>query len=207
MLDGSQQDVAVTWDVTDADYEAMRTGGVAEYTYTGTADGMEATITVQMIEFNFLDDYSFEDSENKEQSAAWTVINYGAEDTEIYVEAKASDSKTGTNHYHFWNESADAINFDLQQEVTLEAGSYKFSICTMGGDCGESYTAYIYVIINGETVCTEECLFTAYDEWHTAEIPSFTVADGDSVTVGIHVEIPAAGAWGKIDDALLNSLS
>ncbi len=56
-------------------------------------------------------------------------------------------------------------------------------------------------------MCTEECLFTAYDEWHTAEIPSFTVADGDSVTVGIHVEIPAAGAWGKIDDALLNSLS
>ena len=79
---------------------------------------------------------------------------------------------------------------------------------TMGGDCGV-YESYIYVKINGEIVAKADAQFTVYNEWHTAKINGFDVAEGDVVTVGIYVKCGGSGngAWGKIDDALLNSVS
>ena len=77
----------------------------------------------------------------------------------------------------------------------------------MGGDMGD-YEAYIYVKINGEIVAKADAKFTVYNEWHTATINNFEVKDGDAVTVGIYVKAAGSGngAWGKIDDALLNSV-
>ena len=117
-----------------------------------------------------------------------------------------TDSMTGTKHYHFWG--AGEVEFTLEQEVTgLKADTYKYSISTMGGDCGE-YEAYAYVKINGEIVYKADAEFTVYNEWHTATINDIQVNEGDVVTVGLYVKTAGAGngAWGKIDDALLNSV-
>ena len=74
----------------------------------------------------------------------------------------------------------------------------------MGGDCGET-DIYAYVKLDGETVQTAPMTVTVYNEWDTAKISGFDVADGQTVTVGLYVKCAGAGggAWGKIDDATL----
>ncbi len=201
MTNGEKKAIAVKWQ--NVDYDAMHNGGAAKYEITGIADGQEAKCYVSMVEYNFLNNYSFEDGE-----LGWNAVSQN-DINELYVEEKSTDSLTGTKHYHFWADNTKSVNFDLYQNVeSLSAGTYKFSISIMGGDAAGP-DVYAYVKINGEVVTTAPATITSYNEWHTAEIPSFTVNDGDSVEVGIHVACDPSGngAWGKIDDALLNSVA
>ena len=202
MLDDSKQEVSVEWH--NVDYETMKSNGPAKYEILGTADGMTARCYVSMVEYNFLKNWSFEDDM---EGTGWIVDAIKKFD-ELNVEDKVTDSLTGNKHYHFWGSGTNSVEFSLEQEISnLKAGKYKFSISTMGGDCGD-IDAYAYVKINGETVQTAPVNFTVYNEWHTAAIPEFTVNDGDTVVVGIYVKCAGAGngAWGKIDDAMLNSI-
>ena len=204
MTDDSRQDVPVSWALTDADIAAMKTGGVKTYEINGEADGLPAKCFVNMIEFNFLDNYSFESGE----LAPWRLVDRGSEN-ELCVEQKATDSKTGEYHYHFWSSAPDSVDFSLEQDVTgLAAGNYKFSLSIMGGDCGET-EIYIYVLIDGAETARAPLSVTVWNEWHTAVINGITVAEGQTLTVGISVRCQGAGngAWGKIDDGLLNSES
>ncbi|MBQ9978479.1 MAG: glycosyl hydrolase 53 family protein [Clostridia bacterium] len=211
MLDNSKQEIPVEWTqmakvdgynvgpYTDIDYSVMKNGGIAKYQIIGTAGGMNAVCTVSMVEYNFLKNWSFEDDANGSGWVATPKVSFD----ELCVEDKVSDSLTGTKHYHFWGSSA--VEFELEQEVAgLKAGTYKYSISTMGGDCGQ-YEAYAYVKINGEMVKQTSVQFTVYNEWHTTLIEGIEVNEGDVVTVGVYVKAPG-GAWGKIDDALLNSV-
>ena len=203
MLDNSKQEIAVEWH--NVDYDAMKNGGVAKYTIKGTAGGMTAYCYVSMVEYNFLQNWSFEDDT---AGTGWTATAIKTFD-ELAVENKVTDSMTGNNHYHFWGAGTDSVEFTLEQTVeNLKAGKYNYAISTMGGDVG-TYEAYAYVKINGEIVATADAQFTVYNEWHTAKINGFDVAEGDVVTVGIYVKCGGSGngAWGKIDDALLNSVS
>ena len=75
----------------------------------------------------------------------------------------------------------------------------------MGGDCGTT-EIYIYVKINGQIVHKEATEVTVYNEWHTATINDIEYNDGDTIVVGIYVKCSGPNAWGKIDDALLNSV-
>ena len=202
MTDDSRQAVPVSWNVTDADTARMKDGGAASYTFMGEADGREARLTVNMIEFNFLENYSFETGELD----PWRLIDNGSEN-ELYVERKLTDSLTGECHMHFWSSAKNSVDFRLEQDVTgLKAGTYKFSMSIMGGDSGET-EIYIYVLVDGVEVGRAPLGITYYNEWDTAWITGIEVAEGQTVTVGIYVkcEGAGAGAWGKIDDALLNS--
>jgi len=201
MSDNSKQEVAVTW--KNADYDAMYNGGVAKYDIVGEADGMEAHCYVSMVEYNFLKDYSFE-----ENSDVWVATAKGAMD-ELYVENKVTDSLTGENHYHFWSAGENTVDFDLEQEVKdLPAGAYKYSISIMGGDGGTT-DIYAYVKLNGEIIATAKTDITGYNNWNVGAIEEFDYNGTDTLTVGIHVTCSGEGngAWGKIDDALLNSLA
>ena len=62
--------------------------------------------------------------------------------------------------------------------------------------------------VNGETVGTAPLTITSYGNWDTAVVPAFTCEAGDEVVVGVYCKCEGAGngAWGKIDDALLNSV-
>ena len=201
MTDGSKKVLDVTW--KNVDYEKMKSGGPARYEIIGEAGGMEAKCFVSMIEFNFLENYSFEDGEKGWKATSKKDIN------ELYVEDKKTDSLTGTKHYHFWADNTRSVDFDLEQEVkNLPAGNYKYSISIMGGDA-QNVDTYAYVKKNGAVIVTGPADITSYNEWHTAFIPHFEVEDGDVITVGIHVSCDPKGngAWGKIDDALLNSVA
>ena len=199
MRDNSRQQIPVQWH--DVDTEAMRNGGVADYTVKGTAGGMEAVCYVSMVNYNYLQNWSFEDG-----YTPWVHNQITAFD-ELNIEDKITDSMTGTKHYHFWGAAADSVEFTLEQEVTdLPAGSYTYSISIMGGDGGAT-DIYAYVKRNGEQIATAPTPITVYDEWHTATVEEISVADGDVITVGIYVKCAGPNAWGKIDDAKLNSVT
>ncbi len=198
MRDNSLQSIPVLWQ--NVDIEAMKQGGVAKYDIIGTAGGMTAHCYVSMVEYNFLQNWSFEEGE-----VGWNATVIGNFD-ELKVEDKVSDSLTGTCHYHFWGAAENAVEFTLEQEIPeLRSGKYKYSISIMGGDGGKT-DIYAYVKINGEIACTKETTITIYDEWHTATIEPFEYAEGDTIVVGIYVKCAGPNAWGKIDDALLNSV-
>lgn len=202
MSDDSRRLIPVEW--RDVDIEAMKTGGVKQYDISGEADGMEAHCYVSMVEYNFLENYSFETGDG----SGWTVNEIG-QMNELYVENKATDSLTGAYHYHFWSEAADSVEFTLEQEVKdLPAGEYKYSISIMGGDAGD-YEVYAYVKLNGETVAKDPMEITVYNSWDTALIEGIEYNGNDTISVGIYVKCSGAGngAWGKIDDAMLNSVS
>ncbi|MBR4953757.1 MAG: glycosyl hydrolase 53 family protein, partial [Oscillospiraceae bacterium] len=199
MLDNSKQAIPVEWHNVDID--AMKNGGVAKYTIEGTAGGMKAVCYVSMVNYNFLKNWSFEDGE-----AGWTAETSSSFD-ELFVEDKVTDSLTGTKHYHFWGSAADSVSFSLWQEVEgLKSGKYDYSISIMGGDGGET-DIYAFVTINGETVATAPTQITVYNEWHTATINNIEYSEGDTLTVGIYVKCSGPNAWGKIDDAALNSVT
>lgn len=202
MNDDSKQAIPVTWNISEAELAAMNENGVAEYTVTGEAGGMEAHCYVSMIEYNFLKNNSFEDG----TADPWRVEDLARAD-ELKVEEKATDSLTGDWHYHFWSAAENSVDFTLEQDVeALPAGTYKYTISIMGGDGGQT-DIFSYVKINGEIVKTEPLTITEWNAWHKAEIREIEVKEGEQLTVGIHVKCQGSGggAWGKIDDALLNS--
>ena len=212
MLDDSKQAVNVVWNVTAADFEKMYNGGVAKYDVTGTADGMTAHCYISMVEFNFINNYSFEDdAANTAVPTGWSVIsgNKPSSQLEMHVESGSNNSVTGNNHFHFWGANTNSVNFDLEQKVTglTNSGTYKYSISISGSDGGAT-NIYAYVKINGEVVATKALSLNGYQNWDTALIENIQYNEGDEVVVGIHVECEGAGAgaWGKIDDALFNSV-
>ncbi len=204
MTDDSKNAIPVTWSVSDADYQKMYSGGPAKYDVTGEAGGMTAHCYVNMIEYNFIQNYSFEDGE----LGAWQVEDLAKSD-ELYVENKPTDSLTGDWHMHFWSSKSDSVRFTLEQPVKdLPAGKYKFGMSIMGGDCGET-DIYIYVKIDGAIVEKKPMTITSYGNWDTKMIESFDYDGTSELSVGIYVQAAGAGngAWGKIDDALLNSVT
>ena len=202
MTDDSRQALPVVWDFDDRMDADMHAGEPAKYTIKGEAGGMEASCYVSMVKYNYLQDYSFE-----EGGEAWTVTDLGHAD-ELYVEDKKTDSLTGSKHLHFWSAARGSVEFTAEQTVPdLPAGKYCFTVSIMGGDAGDS-EVYAYAKVNGETVATAPMTITSYNNWSTGVTPAFSAQAGDSVTVGVYVKCQGAGngAWGKIDDALLNSV-
>ena len=202
MIDDSKHEIPVTWDLTAEMDAQMHLGGVNQYVITGEAGGMEARCYVSMVEYNYLKDYSFE-----EGGQGWEITDLKKAD-ELYIEDKKTDSLTGTKHMHFWSAAKDSVEFTLEQRVEeLPEGTFKFTVSIMGGDAGET-DIYAYVKVDGETVGTAPMKITSYGNWDTAVIPAFFHPADSEVTVGVYVKCQGAGngAWGKIDDALLNSV-
>ncbi|MGN1368492.1 MAG: glycosyl hydrolase 53 family protein [Aristaeellaceae bacterium] len=202
MNDNSRQAVPVIWEPYDA--QAMKSGGVKTYTIKGTAGGMDATCQVAMIEYNHLSNWSFEDADQGE----WQVTNLGGCE-QLYIEEKKSDSLTGTKHYHFYSAAPCTVEFTLEQTVQgLPEGTYRYEISIMGGDGGEQ-DIYAYVKVNGAEVARQAAAITSYNVWDTPVLSGIEVHASDTVTVGMYVKCAGSGngAWGKIDDAKLNTVS
>ena len=202
MSDNSREEIPVEWELDEGLREQMFAGGPAVYEVKGQAQGMPARCTVNMVEFNYLENGDFETGKLE----PWTVTERGKAD-QLYVENKLGDSLDGKWHMHFWSAKENSVDFSMEQTVTdLKPGSYRFSISIMGGDCGET-EIYAYVLVDGELVSTAPLEVTVWDSWDTAKIPGIQVQEGQNVTVGIFVKCQGAGngAWGKIDAAMLNA--
>ena len=201
MTDDSRLELPVEWEIDEALREKMSSSGPATYYIHGTAGGKDAVAAVTMVEYNFVDNWSFETGE----LGAWQTEDIGGAD-QLYVEEKLTDSLTGAYHMHFWSAKKDSVEFRLFQcPEGLETGKYRFSISIMGGDAGES-EVYAYVKIDGETVGAAPMEITSYGSWSTGTVYNIEYEAGQSLEVGIYVRCAGsgAGAWGKIDDAKLN---
>ena len=100
------------------------------------------------------------------------------------------------------------LNLYGQTIADLPEGKYRFSVSVMGGDCGET-DIYAYVKIDGqEAARSEQIPITGWNNWNEGVIPAFDHPAGSAVTVGLYVKCRGTGngAWGKIDDAKLNSV-
>lgn len=202
MNDNSRQAVPVTWDFTAEMDEKMHANGPKKYEITGEAAGMRVQCAVTMLEYNYLQDYSFEDG-----GVGWVFNNLGQTE-QLYVEEKKTDSLTGDKHAHFWSPGKNTVEFTLEQQVeNLPEGRYQFSVSIMGGDGGET-NIYAYVIVDGELAGTAPMKITSYNNWEKGVVPAFDCPAGSTVVVGVYVKCQGAGngAWGKIDDAALNSV-
>ncbi len=125
------------------------------------------------------------------------------------MEDKKTDSLTGSKHMHFWSAAKNSVEFTVEQTIEdLPEGRFKFAISIMGGDCGET-EIYAYVKVDGETVGTCPMTISGYGNWDTARVPAFDHPAGSGVTVGVYVKCEGEGngAWGKIDDAMLNAVT
>ena len=201
MSDGSKQAVPVKWNVSQADLDKMRAGGIKTYDITGEAGGMTAHAQISMIKFNFLKNYSFEDGPEP-----WVFTDLGKTE-QLYVEDKVTDSLTGSKHLHFWSAAANSVEFTAEQKVVgLQTGAYRYAISIMGGDAG-THEVYAYVKVDGEIKAKAPLTITSYGSWDTAVIESVDHTEGQEFIVGIYVKCAGEGngAWGKIDDAVLNS--
>ena len=203
MTDNSRRPVPVTWNLPAEKDRAMHESGPDRYEIDGEAGGMPAKCYVSMIEYNYLADYSFE-----EGGSAWVITDLKKAD-ELYIEDKKNDSLTGSKHMHFWSAARDSVEFTLEQTMAgLPEGKFRFSVSIMGGDCGDT-DIYAYVKVNGEIIARSEPMaVTGYAQWDTKSTPVFTHSAGDEITVGVYVKCAGSGngAWGKIDDAMLNSV-
>jgi arabinogalactan endo-1,4-beta-galactosidase len=102
------------------------------------------------------------------------------------------------------------VEFTLEQAVPdLPEGKFRFSVSVMGGDCGET-DIWAYVKIDGEIAArSEQIPIAGYGSWNAGLIPEFDHSAGTEAVVGLYVKCRGTGngAWGKIDDAMLNSVS
>ncbi len=203
--DNSKSEVNVVWD--DFDEQSIRYKGIGETLLHGKAEGLDAYCHLSLIEYNYLNNPSFEEDANKTKiPASWSLHEIKTSD-ELYVETKKTDSINGENHYHFWSKANDSIEFELEQEVKdLNSGTYRYSIAIMGGDGGDQ-EIYAYVKIDDEIVEKAALKINGYNNWNKAEIGPFVYEQGKNLKVGIYVKCAGegSGAWGKIDDAKLNS--
>jgi arabinogalactan endo-1,4-beta-galactosidase len=199
MLDNTKRSVSVAWE--NADLEGMKNGKAGKYTGRGKAEGFDAECLISMVEYNYVRNGSFEEGE-----VHWVSTPLKAFE-ELGVEEKASDSLTGTKHYHFWGSGEDTVEFTLEQEIgVIDEGKFNYSVSVMGGDGGET-EIYAYVRIDGEIVYRADTVITVYDQWHTATISNMDYHGEKTLTVGVYVKCQGAGAWGKIDDAIFNRVS
>jgi len=174
----------------------MSRRGVAEYLVSGTAaDGMKTKAKISIVEKNYIENASFEDAD----ISMWKIENIGGKTTELFVQDKASDAKTGNKALHFW--SKDAVSFTVSQTVTgLAPGTYKFSLAIQGGDA-KNQKMSIFAVSGGKKYTIK----TDVDGWRNFRNPkimNISVGDG-TVTVGASIECDAKG-WGSLDDFALS---
>jgi len=202
MTDNSKKALPVIWNLTDEMSEKMRASGPNQYVIEGEAGGMTAKAYVSMVEYNYLTDYSFE-----EGGKNWIFTDLSKAD-ELYIEDKKTDSLTGSKHAHFWSAKKNTVEFTLEQTLSdLPVGKYALTASIMGGDAGKT-EIYAYVKIGDTIVVTAPMKITSYGNWDTVKTEAFAFEGGEIVTAGVYVKCEGAGngAWGKIDDLMLNSV-
>ncbi|MFA9560444.1 glycosyl hydrolase 53 family protein [Evansella sp. AB-rgal1] len=191
--DGSEQDVAVTWD-EDAFHQALESGE-GSYVITGYIDGdYTVNANLEILPENYVVNPSFEDSDR----SMWE-ITYGTDvEPHANFQNNSSDARTGNYSVHFWSD--EDVDFRLEQTITgLEPGYYNLSMFIQGGDASES-NMYLYANTT-EGEYTQETGVRGWTNWNNPTIEDILVLDG-TITIGANIEANA-GAWGTLDDFYL----
>ena len=203
--DNSNSQASVTWEAFDL--KAARENGNGKYNIKGKAEGYDVYCILTVMEYNFIENYSFEEKEAK-----WTrTLNSGTLSDTHKIQVTSENPNTGAYAYHFWTNEAAGVNFKIEQSVTVNtSGTYKAQVSVLGGSLGTSsitetsQNVYLYVSVNGAINKTQITITNYSAGFITYKLENIKVNKGDSVLVGINVEINEANCWGDIDDVMFN---
>lgn len=187
------KEIAVNW--YEQDKNRAVTGGIGEYQVRGTVLYGEkeyaANCKVIVVEQNYVENYSFEDAD----LSMWRITNVNDVTTQLGIQIKALDAKTGMNALHFY--STNKVHFTVEQDLEdLKPGIYNFSVFMQGGDV-KNPDMILYVIADGVTYTTEAGV-DGWANWKNPRIENIMV-QGGFVTVGASIQCDPRG-WGTLDD-------
>ncbi len=193
---GEAKELDVAWDTSSMD----KTPPLGTYQVTGKATyegkDFEATCTVKIVELNYLNNTSFEEDD----LSMWKITNIDDATSELFVIDKKADAVTGTKSLHFYSNSAEGVNFTVEQSpADVPEGSYKFSLTIHGGDAS-TQDIEIYAIADGVTY-TAPATITKWAEYKYPVITGIKCTSG-TITVGARVT-SNTGSWGNLDDFIL----
>lgn len=133
----------------------------------------------------------------------WTVA-IGNTDIPGSCEVKADQwDSNNTNFLQMSNYTGtDNLEAEITQTVTLEAGTYTFSIDVAGANEGStSSNLNLSAISGGQTLSSIPLTLIGWSQWETASI-TFTLEESASVTVGVTGTL-ANSSYCDLDNALL----
>lgn len=189
---GESKEVQTKWD-EDKLQKAIETG-IGEYIIPGTVEvnqekqDMECSLVIK--EANFLDNGGFEDTD----MSMWNIS------ADCVGRIKVNNKRSGDFSLKFW--SASAVEYTVEQAVTLEHGTYGLSAWLQGGDAGDTPKFTLYAVVN-DMVYTADTGVTVWQEWTNPAISDIAILeDNTQITVGVKVQA-APGAWGAWDDFTL----
>lgn len=191
--DGTKNKVTVTWNTDDVN--AVRNDVIGDYAVKGSITESDrvydVTCVIHVMEQNYIENYSFEEGD----MSMWKITNTDNVTTELGIQEKQTDAKTGTKSLHFY--STKFVDFTIEQEIkNLDSGYYNFSINLQGGDANNT-NMYIYVVVDGETFITETTV-DGWANWMNPTIENIYIPNG-TVTVGAAIQCDPKG-WGTLDD-------
>ena len=195
--DKTSKDIEVQW--SSKELALADKDNLGEYMVTGNAvyneEKMEAKAKIIVMEQNYVENYSFEDND----LSMWTITNINNSTTELGIQDKIADAKTGTKSIHFY--STGNVDFKVEQEITnLKPGQYNFAIFLQGGDASNPEMS-IYAIADGKTY-TMETSVDGWVNWKNPRIENIRV-DSGTVIVGASIKCNPKG-WGTLDDFILS---
>ena len=205
-LDNSTADIPVEWERFDI--EAAKKKGNAKYEIKGVAGGFNVLCKLTIMEYNYLENYSFETASYK----GWTMSTEDTLSATHIIKVTNENPQTGRYAAHFWTSDAEGVKFELTQDVSgLANGKYKLQASFLGGGSGSdalkpaTQNVYIYIAVNGTIIKQVSHTITKYNDGYKDVVLKGVEYNGGKLTVGIHVEIKEAGCWGDIDDVMLNA--
>ncbi|MBO5303829.1 MAG: glycosyl hydrolase 53 family protein [Lachnospiraceae bacterium] len=144
--------------------------------------------------------------DNMEAEAEGWNVEWSVGDANTTLSRKAG---TGTNNasniWNFWSENAQILT--LSREITgLAAGDYTASVDTEGGgeSSGELMNPSTISIADETGSASADLVFSKWDVWTTATTDVLNVAEGETVTLTITLDMQANG-WGDLDNIKLVS--
>ncbi len=196
-LSGKRETVPVTWQ--DTSYATTDGPGYWEVKGWVDDDGQKVwTFTYGTVKRpalpSLLPNGGFESGDE-----GYTVENWPGDGIND-LSSNAGNVHEGSWCLHFWKDSAfeGAVTTTT---VSLEPGTYTFSLYGQGGDMGDHDT-YIFVKTPDGSETKEPFELDGYLNWQQPAI-EFTLAEAGDVTLGVSVSA-GAGAWGAFDDWALS---
>ena len=203
--DNSKAPIPVTWE--DFDVEEAKKQGNKVHIIRGTAGGLKAICRLQIMEYNFVQNYSFDTGSYKN----WRMTTSDKLTATHIIKVTSENPRSGKFAAHFWTSDAEGLSFTLEQDIKgLEAGKYKLTFNLLGGGTGPDDTAtpakqdvYIYVKKGGSIVKKLDVKFANWNTKYVEHVLKGIEVSGD-ITIGINVTIRESGCWGDIDDVMFN---
>lgn len=192
--DGSKQEVNVVWD--SGKLAEAAAAGVGTYEIKGTADvdgsGKDVYCTLTIKPVNLLLNPSFELADMD----MWKTT-----EGKVDRQNKAADAMSGDYSLHFYDGS-QAVNYTVEQTVTLNAGIYTFGGFLQGGDAGDDAVFRLTAKYGQETKSAEASV-KGWKVWAEPIVENILITtDNTEVVLSIHGEAQK-GAWGTWDDMYL----